>query len=108
MSQMEKVNSSFMAQGSFGFRPTGKRVLVKMEELPKMVSGLHVVPQTGHMAERSQIGRLMVHGTKSECEAKVGNRVVVNPYNGKDVVVNNIPFRIYDDFAVLAVVETAE
>jgi len=69
-----------------------------------MVRGIHVVPQTGHMAERSQIGRLMVLGTGSKCEAPVGSRVVVNPYNGKDAVVDGIPFKVYDDFAVLAMI----
>jgi len=104
--EVKKVIPSFMAQGLFRFRPTGKKVLVKMEELPTVVNGLHIVPQSGHMAERPQVGRLMIHGTNSKCEAKVGNRVVVNPYNGKDVVVDGIPFKIYDDFAVLAVVES--
>jgi len=94
-----------MALGSFKFRPTGKRVLVKLEELPTTVNGLHVVRDSGHNAERAQCGRLMVHGTSSKCEAQAGSRVVVNPYNGKDCVVDGIPFKIFDDFAVLAVVE---
>lgn len=96
-----------MSNGSFRFRPTGKRVLVKLEELPDKVGRFVVVREQGHNAERAQCGRLMVKGATSKCVAEVGNRVVVNPYNGKDCVVDGIPFKIFDDFAVLAVVETA-
>ena len=94
-----------MALGNFRFQPLGKRVLVKMEELPTQIGTMHVVPMTGHNADRSHYGRLMAKGNKSRCNAVVGNRVIVNPYVKIDVKVDGIPFAVFDDHNVLGVVE---
>ncbi len=94
-----------MALGNFKFQPLGKRVLVKMEELPTQIGAIHVAPMQGHNADRSQYGRLMAKGVKSQCPATIGSRVLVNPYVKTDVKVDGIPFSVFDDHNVLGVVE---
>ena len=86
-------------------RPLRRQLLVEPVKAPAHV-GLIVVPQSAR-EERPQEAVVLGVGPKNQLPVKVGDRVIINRYNGQEVHCGDGRYRLMEPEDVLAVVGEA-
>jgi chaperonin GroES len=86
------------------FKPTGNRILIEpIQGQNETVRGMHI-PSAYRDTTPSE-GVVVALGTTGPFEVKVGDRVVINRFNGTEVKVGGKIFKIMDVSELLAIVE---
>lgn len=91
---------------SFGIKPLGARIVIKMVEAEEKTAGGIIL--TSQSKEQPQMAEVVAVGPGTEdekIEVKVGDKVVFRKYAGTEVKYAGEEYTIIDQKEILAVVE---
>jgi len=89
-------------EGPMNIKPTGDRVLVRMEQIQEKSAGGIFIPQTAQ--EKTQIAVVLAVGDDEEIKVKIGDRVMYDKFSGTSVKANGEELLILHMSDIMAVI----
>ena len=85
-------------------RPIRNRLVVQPDAESLITeSGLHLPDSQESLGEKPTVGTIIAAGPEADPSLVRGTRAVFSAYGGVDVVIDDVPYRIFTDDMVLTV-----